>query len=160
MGITNKIIAGAILGAGTLAVIAYFNNIVRAQGSLQVIPNGSIYKLGLDGLTIRVDALLKNPTGAGFKIKYPFIKVAHKEVIVGSSQSIDKDITIPAYGQVMIQGMMVKIPALNFFTVGYDVVKSLLQHNPITFTIEVVTTVDLGWKQIAYEHKQELTLKK
>ncbi len=160
MGTTNKIIAGTILGAGTLAVIVYFKEILRAQAQLQVIPNASIYKLSLEGLIIRIDALLKNPTGASFKIKYPFIKISHKNEVVGSSQSVDKNITIPAYGQVMIADIMVKIPVMSFFSVGYDLVKSMMQHNPINFTVEVVTTVDLGLKQVAYEHKQEITLKK
>jgi len=155
----TKIIAGTAIGAGAIAAIAYFNRIRRAQVQLQVIPNANIHQLSLDGLTIKVDALLKNPTGASFKIKYPFIEISHKGTLVGSSQSVNKDIKIPAYGQVLIQDMMVKIPVLSFFSVMYDVVKELLNKKGIVFTIGVITTVDLGWTQIPYEHKQDLTLK-
>jgi hypothetical protein len=55
--------------------------------------------------------------------------------------------------------MMVKIPVLSFFSVMYDVVKELMNKKGIVFTIGVITTVDLGWSQIPYEHKQDLTLK-
>ncbi len=158
MGLT-KIIAGTVIGAGAIAGIAYLRNIKRAQVQLQVIPNANIHKLSLEGLTIKVDALLKNPTGASFKIKYPFIEITHKGVLAGSSQVVNKDIKIPAYGQVLIQGMMVKIPVLSFFSVMYDVVKSLLNNKAIVFTVGVITTIDLGFSQLPYEHKQDLTLK-
>ncbi len=160
MSITNKIIAGTVLGAGAVAVIAYFKNINRAQAQLQVIPNASIYQLSLEGLTVKVDALLKNPTGASFKIKFPFIQLTHKNVLVGSSQVVNKDIKIPAYGQILIKDMMVKIPVLSFFSVVYDMVQSLLSNQSIVFTIAVITTVNLGWTEVAFEHKQDLTVKK
>ena len=160
MSLTNKIIAGSVIGIGAIATIAYLNRINRAQVQLQVIPNASIYQLSLDGLTIKVDALLKNPTGASFRIKYPFIELTHKNIFVGSSQVINKDIKIPAYGQVLIKDMMVKIPVLSFFSVVYDMVKSLMNKQSIVFTVGVITTVDLGWTQVAYEHKQDLTIKK
>jgi hypothetical protein len=156
----GKIIAGTVVGAGVLAVIAYFKNISRAQAQLQVIPTANIHKLSLEGFAIRVDALLKNPTGASFKIKYPFVKVEHKGLLVGSSQVIDKDITIPAYGQVFIQGIIVNIPVLSVFSTLFDIAKSLMNDKPVTFLVGVITTVDLGWKQVAYEHRQELNVKK
>ncbi len=160
MSLTNKIIAGSVIGMGAIGLIAYFKRINRAQAQLQVIPNASIFQLSLDGLTVKVDALLKNPTGASFRIKYPFIELTHKNMLVGSSQVINKDIKIPAYGQVLIQDMMVKIPVLSFFSVVYDMVKSLMNNKSIVFTVGVITTVDLGWTQVAYEHKQDLTVKK
>lgn len=155
----TKVIAGTAIGAGLIAGAIYFARIRRAGVQLQVIPNANIHQLSLDGLTIRVDALLKNPTGASFKIKYPFIEITHKDMLAGSSQVVNKDIKIPAYGQVLIKDMMVKIPVLSFFSVMYDVVKSLLNNKSIVFNVGVITTIDLGWSQIPFEHKQDLTLK-
>ena len=155
----GKVIAGTAIGAGLIAGIIYFAKIKRAGVQLQVIPNANIHQLSLEGLTIRVDALLKNPTGASFRIKYPFIEITHKGVLAGSSQVVDKDIKIPAYGQVLIKGMMVKVPVLSFFSVMYDVVKSLLNKGAIVFNVGVITTIDLGLTQIPFEHKQDLTLK-
>jgi hypothetical protein len=157
---TGKILTGTAVGGVVLAIAAYFTNISRAQAQLQVIPTANIHKLSLAGLSIKVDALLKNPTGASFKIKYPFVKLEHKGLLVGSSQVIDKDITIPAYGQVFIEGIMVNIPVLSVFSTAFDLAKSLMNDKPIAFTVGVITTVSLGWKQLAYEHKQELTIKK
>lgn len=160
MSTANKILAGTVLGAGTLAAIAYLRNIKRAQAQLEIIPVINIHQLSLEGLTIRVDALLKNPTGASFKIKYPFVKLNHKDALLGSSQAVNKDIKIPAFGQVMIKDIMIKVPVLSFFSVGYDIIKALMNKQQVTVSISVITTADLGVSQIAIEHKQDMTLKK
>ncbi len=158
MSIT-KVVAGTAIGAGLIAGAVYLARIRRAGVQLEVIPNANIHQISLEGLTIRVDALLKNPTGASFKIKYPFIEITHKDVLAGSSQVVNKDIQIPAYGQVLIKDMMVKIPVLSFFSVMYDVVKDLLNNKGIVFNVAVITTIDLGFTKLPFEHKRDLTLK-
>jgi len=160
MSTANKVLAGTVIGAGAIAAIAYLKNIKRAQAQLEIIPVINIHQISLEGLTVRVDALLKNPTGASFKIKYPFVKLNHKEALLGSSQAVNKDIKIPAFGQVMIKDIMIKVPVLSFFSVGYDIIKALMNKQPITLTISVITTADLGVTQVAIEHKQDMTLKK
>lgn len=160
MSTANKILAGTVIGAGAIAAIAYLRNIKRAQAQLEIIPVINIHQISLEGLTVRVDALLKNPKGASFKIKYPFVKLNHKDALLGSSQAVNKDIKIPAFGQVMIKDIMIKVPVLSFFSVGYDIIKALMNKQPITLTISVITTADLGVTQVAIEHKQDMTLKK
>lgn len=160
MSTANKILVGTVIGAGAIAAIAYLKNIKRAQAQLEIIPVINIHQISLEGLTVRVDALLKNPTGASFKIKYPFVKLNHKDALLGSSQAVNKDIKIPAFGQVMIKDIMIKVPVLSFFSVGYDIIKALMNKQPITLTISVITTADLGVTQVAIEHKQDMTLKK
>ena len=155
-----KIIAGTIAGAGVIAGVRYFSNIQRAQAELQIVPNMYVHKISLEGLVLRVDALLKNPTNASFTLKYPFIEITHKNTLVGSSQVVNKDIHIPAFGQVLIQGMMVSIPVIGFVSVVFDLITSLNNHEPVILNVGVITTVDLGWTQVAYEHRQDVTLKK
>ena len=155
-----KIVAGTVIGAGVIAGITYVRGITRAQAQLQIVPSIYLHKISLEGLVIRVDALLKNPSGASFKIKYPFIEIMHSGKLIGSSQVVNKDITIPSYGQVMIKDMMVTIPTLNFFSIISDLLLSINNNEPVVLNVGVITTVDLGWTQTAYEHRQDLTLKK
>lgn len=160
MGAATKILAGTAVGAGIVAAISYFSRLQRAQVQLEVVPNASIHSLSWTGLTIRVDATLKNPTGAGFKVKFPYLKVTHKDTILGSSQVVNKDISIPAYGQVVIDSMLVEISTLSFFSMAYDIIKALNNKEPVTLGIETITTIDLGWSKIPYSNKMEITLKK
>jgi hypothetical protein len=155
----TKLIAGTVVGAGVIAGLRYFTNIERAQAQLQIVPNMYVHKLSLEGLVLRIDALLKNPTNATFTLKYPFIEITHKKILVGSSQVVNKDIRIPAFGQVLIQGMMVSIPVIGFVSVVFDLVTSLSNREPVILNVGVITTVDLGWTQVAYEHRQDITLK-
>ncbi len=160
MASINKIIIGTAIGAGVIALISYFSKMRRASAQLEVIPNANIHSLSWTGLKIRVDAILKNPTAASFKVKFPYIKVSHKDTPLGSSQTIDKDISIPAYGQVVINDMMVEISTLSFFSIAYDIIKALNNNEPVALTVEIITTIDLGWSKIPYDEKKEIILKK
>lgn len=160
MGTLTKVITGTAIGAGIIAMLSYFRNMRRASVNLEVIPAAYIHSLTWDGLTIRVDAVLKNPTGGSFKVKFPFIKVSHKEVALGSSQVVNKDITIPAYGQVKIDSMMIQIPTLSFFSVAYNIIKSLNNSEPVSLVVQIITTIDLGWNKVPFDYKTEITLKK
>ena len=155
-----KLIAGTVAGAGVVAGVRYFTNIKRAQAELQIVPNLYVHSITLEGLVLRIDALLKNPTNASFTLKYPFIEITHKNTLIGSSQVVNKNIKIPAFGQVLIQGMMVSIPVLGFVTVVYDLITAINNNEPVILNVGVITTVDLGWTQVAYDHRQDVTLKK
>ena len=159
MSAITKAIVGTAVGAGLIGAISYVRGITRAQAELQIVPSVYLHKVSLEGIVIRVDALLKNPTKASFKIKYPFIEIMHSQRLIGSSQVINKDIHIPSFGQVMIQDMMVNVPVLNFFEVVSALILSINNHEPVVLNVGVITTVDLGWTQKAYEHRQDLTLK-
>ena len=160
MASVNKIIMGTAIGAGVVALISYFSNMRRASVQLEVIPNASIHSLSWTGLTIKVDAVLKNPTAARFKVKFPYIKISHKGTTLGSSQVLNKDIEIPAYGQVVIEGMMVEFGTLSFFSVAYDIIKALNNKEAVALVLQIITTIDLGWSKIPYQEKKEITLKK
>jgi hypothetical protein len=157
---TSKIVTGAVIVTGAIAGGSYLYNIRRASVQLEVIPKAYIHTLNWDGLTIRVDALLKNPTRARFKVKFPYIRLRYKDAIIGTSQVVNKDIQIPSYGQVVIDSMMVNIPVLSIASGIYQIVKSLYAKEPITFKAEVITTIDLGWSQVPYTSDADITLKR
>lgn len=160
MGAGTKILVGTAVGAGAIAGISYLMNIKRAQASLEVKPQAFIHKVNWDGLTIRVNALLKNPTGASFKIKFPYIRIDHKDTLIGSSQVINKDIKIPAYGEAFIKDIMIVVPVLSFFSVIYDIVKELMAKQPISLFVTTVTTIDLGFSRLPFNDRKEVVIKK
>ena len=156
---TQKLLIGSTLGVSAIAAYSYVRSITRAQAQLQIIPNVKIHKLGWDGLMLRIDALMKNPTQGRFTIKFPFIELFHNNEMIGSSQVINKDIHIIPFGQVLVEGMMVNIPVFNIGSTAYQIIQSLINDKPIVFTIAAITTVSLGWTSIAYESRKDITLK-
>lgn len=146
-------VGGVIVGG------SYFYNVRRASVQLEVIPKAYIHSLSLTALKIRVDALLKNPTRASFKVKFPYIRVTYNGSLLGSSQVIDKDIQVPAFGQVVIDSMMVELPVIGIASNAYSIIKLLLDKKPVKLAANVITTIDLGWSRIPYSSPTEFTLK-
>lgn len=157
---SGKLLAGAVIVGGAIAGGSYLYNMRRASVQLEVIPKAYIHSLSWTALTIRVDAQLKNPTRASFKVKFPYIRMTYDGALLGSSQVIDKDIHIPAFGQVVIDSMMVELPVISIASSAYSIVKALFDKRPVKLTVAVITTIDLGWSRIPYDSSSDIVLKK
>jgi hypothetical protein len=160
VSVINKILAGSVIGAGAIAGWSYLKNLKRAQAELQVIPTASIYELSWEGLTIKIDVLLKNPTKGSFSVKFPFVTLLYKDATIGSSQAINKEIRIPQFGEGMIDKIMVKIPMSSVFSVVFTLIKSLFNKEAVQLTVRTLTHINLGWVVLPYENKTEVTVKK
>lgn len=160
MSLFTKIFTTSVIGVGAVAGWTYVKNLKKAQAELEVVPKASIHQLSWDGLTIRLDVLLKNPTKGSFSIKFPFVKLLYKETVIGSSEAIDKEIKIPAFGQAMIDKVLVQIPMTNVFSTVFTLVKTLIGGDSATVAVRTLTTINLGIIKLPYENKQEVQLKK
>jgi hypothetical protein len=160
MSITGKVIATTLVGAGLYAGYSYYVKMKKTQAELEVVPDASIDSVNLNGITIRLDLLLKNPTNGSFKMKFPFMKIKYKDSLIGSSQVVDKDITIPAFGQVKIDKIMVNIPIISIFSMGASVLKAIKAQEEVLIIATCQTTIDLGWTTMPFEESHEITLKK
>ncbi len=160
MSLTKKIIVGGLVSAGAIAGWSYYLKMKKTEADLQVIPEASLYQVNWDGITIRIDVLLKNPTKGSFSIKFPFVKLIYKDNLIGSSQVVDKDIKIPAYGEAKIEKILVSVPILSIFSVSSAILKAIQSKEEIKLTAAFTTTIDLGLAKIPYEESHEVTLKK
>jgi hypothetical protein len=160
MSLVSKILTTSVIGIGAFAGWTYVKNLKKAQAELQIVPKVSLNQLSWDGLTIKIDVLLKNPTKGSFSIKFPFVKLLYKDTVIGSSEAINKEIKIPAYGQAMIDKILVQIPMTNVFSIAFTLIKALISGGNETITIRTLTTINLGIIKLPYENKQEVTVKK
>jgi hypothetical protein len=149
----GTIVGGALIGGGFMLM-----KFSRISAELETVPTLKIHKLDLTGLTLRVDIQLKNPTNNSFKIKFPFIKLLYKNVTVGSSQLLDKDIVIPAFGEAVINQIMIKIPTLSLFSLSGSLIKAVQNKEPLQMEVRTLTTIDVGFKQVPYTKSELLTL--
>src|ERR1700730_7917897 len=117
MSVLKNVLTGTLVGAGVIALFRFLTRMNQVQGNLEIVPKASLQKLSLDGLTIRLDIMMKNPTKGDFTIKFPFVKLIYKGTTIGSSQLINRDIHVPQYGQAVIEKMMIDIPLENVFSV-------------------------------------------
>lgn len=149
-----------VIGLGALVTGGYLFKVSRTQANLETEIKAKIHKLDFSGLTVRVDAKIKNPTEGSLKIKYPFVKLSYKGSTIGSSQAINQDISINKFGEVNIEAIMINIPILNLVTGAFDILKSLKAGNGIKFTVTIITTIDTMFSSIPFEKEQEIILKK
>jgi hypothetical protein len=160
MSLTKKILTGTLIGAGVITGYNYYLKMKKTQAELEVIPDARLHQVNLDGIIIRMDLLLKNPTKGSFSIKFPFVKLKYKRSLVGSSQVVNQDIKIPAYGQAKIEKILVNVPMLSIFSVSSSVLKAIQSKEEVKITATLITTIDLGWTKFPFEESHEITLKK
>jgi hypothetical protein len=154
----KKITVGTIIGGGLIGGTIYLLRLNKMNAELETVPMVKIHKLDFSGLTLRVDVQLKNPTRTPFKIKFPFIKLVYKGTTVGSSQVLDKDIQIPAFGEAIIDKMMIKVPLMNIFSLSGGLIKAIQNKEPVKLDVKTLTTIDIGWKKVPYTKADTITL--
>ncbi|MGE0566966.1 MAG: hypothetical protein AB7O73_03375 [Bacteroidia bacterium] len=154
----KKITVGTIIGGGLIGGTVYLLRLNKMNAELETVPMVKIHKLDFSGLTLRVDVQLKNPTRTPFKIKFPFIKLVYKGTTVGSSQVLDKEIQIPAFGEAIIDKMMIKVPLMNIFSLSGGLIKAIQNKEPVKLEVKTLTTIDIGWKKVPYTKADTITL--
>ena len=125
MSLTKKILIGTGVGVAVLGAAVYATRMNKLSNEMVIVPTVNVHKLSAQGLTLRVDIQLKNPTRSSIRLNYPFIKLIHSGSVIGSSAVIDKEILIPGFGQAVVQGIMIDIPLLNLVSLSGDLLKAL-----------------------------------
>jgi hypothetical protein len=149
-----------LIGAGAVTGISYLVKLKRTSSEMETIATAKIQKLDLTALTIRVDVQIKNPTKGSLKIKYPFVKILYKDSTIGSSQSINKDIEIPSFGEAQINAILIQIPLLSLISFGASLLKAIKDSMGVKIQLKTISTIELGFKSIPYEKTEYITLKK
>lgn len=156
----KKIAVGAGVGTAILAGASWLLRLNKTAVNLEVVPTAKIHKLDFSGVSIRVDLQLKNPTRSSFKLKYPFIKLSYKGDSIGSSQVVNQDIVLPAFGEAQIENVLIKIPMLNLFTSAGKVFTAINNNEAIQLEITTITSIDVGIKKIPFIKSNHFFLNK
>lgn len=154
----SKAITGTLLAGSAVAVYFFARKMQRVAINLEAVPSASIYKISLSGVTLRLDVLLKNPTKGSFTVKFPFVKIKYKGKSIGSSQVVNKDIVIPAYGQVMIDKIMINIPLSNALSVITALITSLQNKEKVNLNATIITTASVGLVNLPFEKTFDLSI--
>lgn len=154
----SRILTGTLVAGGVLALYAFVKRLHKTQLNLEALPKASLHKVSLQGVTMRLDIVLKNPTKGHFSIKFPFVKLSYQGATVGTSQVLNKDIEIPAYGQAVIEKIMIDIPLVNAFSVTSSVLKAVQNKVPVKMKAEIKTIVSAGMINMPFEKTYDLAI--
>ena len=147
------------IGAGVLLGGGYLLRMNRTSANLEIEVSSQILSLKLSGITVKINAKIKNPTDGSLKIKYPFLKLIFKGETLGSSQVINQNISIPAFGEANIEGMVINVPLSGIFSIGMDLLTSLKTKTGVKVIVKVITTVYTTFSSLPYEQEIEQVLR-
>jgi hypothetical protein len=134
-----------LFGAGAVAALfgaSYLLKLNRLSNELETVTKVSIYKISLDGIELRIDVTLKNPSGGSVKVKQPFVKMIYGTTTVASSQIKDVNITIPKFSEVNLEPVMINIGFLNLATTVPGLLKEYRSTGKLTITVKTITTIN------------------
>ncbi len=157
---TGKIMLGGLALGGGIAAWNYVTQMKKMQDNLEYIPSVNIQGITWNGITLKVDILLKNPSRGSLAIQYPFVKIDYKGTVIGSSQAVPKKIKIPPYGEVIINNVLIVIPVTGLFSVTAEILKNLLANKKVELTLTVMTDITAGWIAVPYKESKTLTIGK
>ncbi len=155
-----KLVLGTLAAAGGIAAYSYVQQIKKMQQNLQYIPTVNIQGITWNGITLRVNILLKNPSQGRLSIQYPFVKLDYKGTVIGSSQAVPKKIKIPPNGEVIIDNIIIVIPVTGLFSVTAEILKNLLAKKTVEMTLTVMTDITAGWIAVPWQDKKTITIRK
>ena len=155
----KQILIGTAVGGAVIAGYTYLTRLGRTSAQLQTVSRVSVFKIDLKGLTLQVDVNIKNPSQVGFKIKFPFVKLGYKGQTIGTSQSVNQDITVPAYGEAVASKIMIVIPILGLFSIGGGLITAVQSGGSVSVDVTTITTIDLGIKKLPYQKTETVLIK-
>lgn len=162
MGLGKKILIGTSIAAGIGGLawgLSYLLGKKKVGDKLDTVTSVMVHSIKLNGLTLRIDVILKNPTEGTLTIKQPYVRVLYENKLIGSSQIQDKTIDIVKYGVKPLAPIYLTIPATGLFTLGDGLLKVLLKKQPAKITTVTVTSLKIGGQYVTYEKPEIITLK-
>lgn len=133
------------LGAGGLALamgIPYLINLNRLSVELETVTKVSIYKVKLDGVELKIDVILKNPTNGSITIKYPFVKMMSEGKVFATSEVNDQDINLKEFSQTVLPAIFIKLSWINLATTLPSLLKKLRNNEPVNIQVKTITTIN------------------
>lgn len=149
MEVWKKITVGTLAGGVIIGGIIFIPKLIKlknASPELDVVPTVKIHKLDFTGLTIRIDVQLKNPTTASFKMKYPYIRLSYNGAVIGTSQSVNRDIEMPGLGEANITQIMMHVPITSVLSMAGSLLKAVQNNTEVKVDIQTVTHIDPYWE--------------
>lgn len=147
-----------ILGAGAIATFygaSYLLKLNRLSNELETVTKATIYKVSLQGIDLRVNVTLKNPSGGTVRVKQPFVKMIHNKATVVSSQMENVNIEVPKFSEVAMKPIDINIGFMTLATKVPALLKEYRDTGQINMVVETITTIN---DKLPYKKVDNITL--
>jgi len=147
-----------LLGAGALATLygaSYLLKLNRFSQELETVTKASIHKVSMQGIDIKIDVTLKNPSGGSVKVKQPFVKMIYNKSTIVSSQMENVNIEVPKFSEVKMKPIDINIGFMTLATKVPALLKEYRDTGQINLVVETITTIN---DKLPYKKVDNITL--
>lgn len=158
---TTALVLGTAAGAGLLYWISTEILPKKKVGdNLDTVTKVNVHSIKTNGVTLRVDVILKNPTEGSLTIKQPYIKLKYGTKDLGTSKIENKLVTIAPYSETPMDPIYFTIPLISLFAIGSALSKALKDPKGATITATIMSGIKLGSKYKSYSRTEDFHLKR
>lgn len=159
---TTALVLGTAAGAGLIYWFATELLPKKKVGDkLDTVTKVNIHSIKLNGVTLRIDVTLKNPTEGSLTIKQPYIKLLYGAKELGTSKIENKLVEIEPYKEKDMDPIYFTIPLMGLLSFGSALAKALKDPKGATITAIIMSSIKLTKeKYLAYSRKENFLLKR
>lgn len=154
----TKYIIGTLVGSGLIWAISRLLSKKKVGDKLNTKISGAVHSMNLQGLTLRLNIELINPTEGTLTIKHPYIKVQFNGKDIASSAIQNKALDIAPFATMPLDPIYLNVPVLGLFSLGRGLWSLLMKQQAATITTITYTSIYLGGGFRSYEKTDTIPL--
>lgn len=134
-----------LIGVGVAALafgVPYVMKLKRLSAELETETKASIHKVRLDGIELKVEVKMKNPTGGSITVKHPFVKMIYGESTFATSQVKDRDITIEKFSEVMLPPIFLRLDFITLARTVPAMLQAYRKEGKVSLTVKTISTLN------------------
>ncbi len=149
-----------VVGGGILLAGGYFFKLYRDSERLEVEQKARIHSVKGEGIKIGLNMVLKNPTGTGFQIRRPFLKLLYQGRVIGTSSPDREMIEIPA-GSSIKMDILLDVAWASLGFLGLQVLQQLKTDGfEMKLQVDIQTSARIGMFDVPVRWSEPIVLKR
>ncbi len=140
-------------GIAALISIRYLSRLQKAGTNI----TSRIHKINLTGIELKAEVRLQNPNPISLELQHPFVKILHKDKLIGSSTIENTVIEIPENSEKTFDLKIISAGWLTLIQIlGTKIARDIRLGNPIQLQIQ--TQIISRVNGLPYEKTDTMTI--
>jgi len=157
MGAGTKLMAG--VGVAGITIVGMRGMRLYSMGNkLQISHRARVSEVGLSGMTLTIDVVIKNPTSGSLTIKYPFLKVMLGNKQLAASEVQNADISIKPNGATEINNITFRLTTMQEISIAASLLIPLVSGQQVKIKAVTDSGVKFLFWHIPFTEQEEIII--